>query len=76
MFKGWEEIVNASISNLLKTALSKSSKENTPATQQNALKLPIDSSKIEKQLKSLISKLENGATIVTSVYHSKSKLPF
>ncbi len=74
-FKGWEEIVNASISNLLKTALSKSSKENTPATQ-NALKLPIDSSKIEKQLKSLISKLENGATIVTSVYHSKSKLPF
>ena len=61
---GWEEIVNVSVANLLKTTLSKSNKDQTGQTQlAQSLKIPTDSSKIEEQIKSLVSKLESGASL-------------
>jgi len=71
---GWEEIVNAAVSNLIRTALSKAGgKEGGPGSQVNgSLKLPADSSKLEKQLKSVIGKLESGAMLLPSVYKKSS----
>ena len=60
-------MVNAADSNLLRIALSKSSKD-TGVQQQPSMKLPSDSNKLEKQFKSLVSKFENGATLLSSVY--------
>lgn len=56
---------------MLKIALSKSSKE-ANAPNQSQLKLPQDSSKLEKQLKSFISKLQNGASLLPNVYRVES----
>jgi hypothetical protein len=52
--------------------LSKLSKDNSVGQQLNQLKIPQDSSKLEKQIKSLVSKLENGASLVPSVYNINS----
>lgn len=64
--------MNTAVSNLMRIALSKSSKEANTAQQSNQLKLPTDSSKLEKQLKSLISKFESGSSIVPTIYYNKS----
>lgn len=68
-------MVNAAVSNLLRTALSKSSKEAVTLQQQISMKLPTDSNKLEKQFKSLVSKLDNGAKLLTSVYIKSGKNP-
>ena len=70
---GWEEIVNAAVGNLIRTALSKAGggggKEGGIGQQAvGGLKLPADAGKLEKQLRSVIGKLESGATLVPSVY--------
>ena len=69
---GWEEVVNAAVSNLIRTALSKSSKDSSNQPQIS-LKIPTDSNKIEKQLRSFVSKLESGASLVPSFYQKKGK---
>jgi hypothetical protein len=69
--------VNAAVSNLLQIAVSKNSSKNVSNLQQQiSLKLPSDSNKLEKQLKSFISKLENGATLLSNVYKRNGKLNF
>lgn len=67
---GWEEIVSTSVTNMLKMALSKSSSKDQLALQQHSqtFKLPDDSSKLDKQLRSFISKLQSGASFVHDVY--------
>lgn len=67
---GWEEIVSTSVTNMLKVALSKSSSKDQLALQQQSqtFKLPDDSSKLDKQLRSFISKLQSGASFVSDVY--------
>lgn len=69
---GWEEVVNAAVSNLTRSALSKSSKDSS-GQPQISLKIPTDSNKIEKQLRSFVSKLENGASLVPSFYQKKGR---
>ncbi len=56
----------------MRGGLSKLSKDNSVGQQLNQLKIPQDSSKLEKQIKSLVSKLENGASLVPSVYNINS----
>ncbi len=69
--------MNAAVSNLLQIAVSKNSSKNVSNLQQQiSLKLPSDSNKLEKQLKSFISKLENGATLLSNVYKRNGKLNF
>lgn len=67
--------MSISVTNMLKTALSKSSAKDQLATQQQSqgIKLPEDSSKLEKQLKSFISKLQSGASFITDVYRPISQ---
>ena len=56
----------------MKSALSSKNKETSVATQaNNQLKIPEDSSKLEKQLKSLISKLESGANLLPNYRKGK-----
>lgn len=50
----------------MKTVLSKHSKDTNTTQQSSVLKIPEDSSKLEKQIKSFISKLENGASLLPS----------
>jgi hypothetical protein len=57
---------------MLKVALSKSNKDQSSLSTQSQLKLPQDSSKLEKQLKSFVTKLQNGATLLPSVYRVDS----
>lgn len=66
--KGWEEIVSASVTNMLKLAVTKTSSKDQTNLQMQPLKLPQDSSKLDKQLKSFISKLQGGAMLITNVY--------
>ena len=66
----------SAVSNLVRTGLTKSTKDTSSSSQQQQqqqiqLKIPQDSTKLEKQIKSLISKLENGSNIISSVYKKK-----
>ena len=61
-YKGWEEVVNASITNLLRTTLSKNSKDQQAG--QQSLKMPTDILKLEKHIKALCEKLEKGVVLV------------
>ena len=54
----------------MRTALSKSSKDSSNQLQL-CLKLPTDSNKLEKQFRSFVTKLENGATLIPSIYQRK-----
>jgi hypothetical protein len=65
--------VNVAVSNLMRTALSKSSKDSSNQFQLS-LKLPVDSNKLEKQLRSFVTKLENGATLIPSIYQKKGSM--
>ena len=73
---GWEEVVHAAMANLTRHGLTKSSAGKNQQQQQqqqsrdyaNQLKMPADSHRLEKQMRSLIGKLESGASIRTDVY--------
>lgn len=67
---GWEEIVSASLTNLIRTTLAKNTKEQL--VNQQTLKMPQDILKIEKSIKTLVDKIEKGATLVTGVSRQKS----
>nr|XP_034985952.1 protein PTHB1 isoform X1 [Zootoca vivipara] len=56
---GWEETVDASVSHLLKTCLSKSSKDHT-LTLTNQLCIPKDTSKLKKHITLLYDRLAKG----------------
>ena len=58
---------------MTRTALTKSSKDlnNQP---QLVLKMPTDSNKLDKQIRSFVSKLENGASMISSIYLKKGKI--
>lgn len=63
--------MSTSVTNMLKIALSKSSSKDQLLQQQQqsqAFKLPDDSSRLEKQLRTFISKLQAGATFMPGVY--------
>ena len=66
---GWEETITAAITNLIRGGLSKG--KDSQSQPQIQLKLPEDSNKLEKQMKSLVSKFESGATISSAVYMRK-----
>lgn len=53
---------------MLKIALTKSSSKDQLQPSQNTFKLPEDSSKLEKQLKSFITKLQSGSILAVDVY--------
>lgn len=73
LLKGWEEIVAMSVTNMLRIGISKSSSKDQGSFQTTqGFKLPEDSSKLEKQLKSLISKLQTGASLQVDVYKPMS----
>ena len=57
-----------SVTNMLKMALTKSSSKDQIQQQSLLLKIPEDSSKLEKQLKSFISKLQSGSSLVLDNY--------
>jgi Bardet-Biedl syndrome 9 protein len=68
---GWEEIVNAASTTLIKHALStskNSSNKFDTSNNQTHLKIPIDSSKIEKQLKQIVSKFESGSSLQLEIF--------
>jgi Bardet-Biedl syndrome 9 protein len=71
---GWEEIVNAGMANLLRNALSKSSSKDASQQVVSQLKMPNDSSRLEKQFKSLVSKFESGANLLSNVYLNKGNV--
>lgn len=56
---GWEESVDASVSHLLKTCLSKGSKEHT-LTLANQLRIPKDTSRLKKHITLLYDRLAKG----------------
>jgi hypothetical protein len=68
--KGWEETVNVSIATMLRTTLSKGSKEQILSQLQ--LKIPTDVVKIEKHLKTLHERIEKGSVLVHGVERKKS----
>jgi Bardet-Biedl syndrome 9 protein len=68
---GWEEIVNAGMANLLRNALSKSSSKDASQQTVSQLKIPNDSTRLEKQFNSLVSKFESGASLLSNVYLNK-----
>lgn len=57
---GWEEMVNAAVSSMVRLYFKNA--RDTTGFQQ--IKGPVDSSKIEKQLKSFLAKLESGSSLV------------
>ena len=57
-----------SVTNMLRMALTKSSSKDQIQQQSLLLKIPEDSSKLEKQLKSFISKLQSGSSLVLDNY--------
>ncbi len=57
---------------MTRTALTKSSKDLTNQPQL-VLKMPTDSNKLDKQIRSFVSKLENGASMISSIYLKKGK---
>lgn len=65
IFKGWEEIVDAAVSNLLRTTLSKTSKDQLTSQQQ--LKIPTDVLKLEKHIKTMSERIEKGTMLVHGV---------
>ncbi|CAF0771550.1 unnamed protein product [Brachionus calyciflorus] len=67
---GWEEMVNAAVSSMMKIYF-KNSRDTQVQTQQ--IKAPVDSSKLEKQLKSFVSKLEAGSSLLPSSANKEIK---
>lgn len=57
---GWEEMVNAAVSSMVRLFFKNS--RDTTSVQQ--IKGPVDSSKLEKQFKSFLAKLETGSSLV------------
>ncbi|KAJ7322650.1 hypothetical protein JRQ81_018937 [Phrynocephalus forsythii] len=56
---GWEESVDASVSHLLKTCLSKSSKDHV-LTVSNQLSIPMDTNRLKKHITVLYDRLAKG----------------
>lgn len=57
--QGWEESVDASVSHLLKTCLSKNSKEHV-LTLANQLSIPKDTNRLKKHITLLYDRLAKG----------------
>uniref|UniRef100_A0A8D0E015 Bardet-Biedl syndrome 9 n=1 Tax=Salvator merianae TaxID=96440 RepID=A0A8D0E015_SALMN len=62
---GWEETVDASVSHLLKTCLSKSSKDHA-LTVSNQLCIPKDTNKLKKHITLLYDRLAKGGRVALS----------
>jgi Bardet-Biedl syndrome 9 protein len=60
--QGWEEVVEASLTYLLKTALAKNAKESALVT--NALEMPENSDKLKKHFGMVIDRLAKGARLI------------
>jgi len=60
---GWEEMVEASITFVLKTALSKNPKSTT-TLNINALSMPVDIETLKQRISLLFVKLEEGGSIM------------
>jgi len=66
--------VNASVSNLLRTTLSKTTKDQM--ISQQPLKIPTDTLKLEKHIKNLAERLEKGATLVPGAVRQTGEFIF
>ena len=62
--------MNAAVTNLLRTTLSKTTKDNL--NLQTQLKMPTDILKLEKHIKTMCEKIEKGATLVSGVTRQQS----
>jgi Bardet-Biedl syndrome 9 protein len=58
---GWEEVTNAAMTNLLRTCLAKSSKDQT--TTQTSIKPLTDISKLKKHITIVCDRLSKGGKI-------------
>lgn len=63
--QGWEEMVDAAISHLLKTCLSKSSKEQA-LNLSSQLSIPKDTSRLKKHITLLCDRLAKGGRLCLS----------
>lgn len=64
--QGWEESVDAAISHLLKTCLSRSSKEQA-LTVTNQLSIPRDTNRLKKHITLLYDRLAKGGRMSLSM---------
>ena len=61
-WQGWEEMVDAAITHLLRTCLSKTAKDQT--VNPSPLSVPKDTSKLKKHISLLCDRLSKGAKLV------------
>ncbi|XP_063687264.1 protein PTHB1-like isoform X3 [Bolinopsis microptera] len=66
---GWEEMVDASITMLLRTCLAKTTKEQSVVAA--SLKLPSDTTKLKKHIALLLERLNKGGTLSLNTFSEK-----
>ena len=62
LFQGWEESVDASVSQLLRTCLAKSAKDQ--AVNPSPLSMTTDPTKLKKHIAQMCERLAKGARLV------------
>ena len=61
---GWEEVVNAGCTNLLRTILAKKNQDSGAAIQSTTLEMPLDTSKLKKHISIVVDRIHKGARLV------------